>query len=336
MEQTDPGRNAWEGAPRSGTYARNILLEEDLARLNERLRATWREEGTPISDKPVVFVTGSPRSGTTVLMQWLAATGSFCYPSNIISRFYEDPYLGALVQRVLHDHDDPGEIFLDGRHRVGFRSDLGRAKGPTEPHDFGYFWKSHFQFGDTQAELARLPDAARIRTMTAKLRGLQAVFDKPLAMKALQLNWHLSILADAFPNALFLRTERDLADNTVSLLGARRTYFGSEDAWYSFKPAEFPQLASLPAFEQCVGQVHFTNKAIQGQAREIGADRFLKVGYEAFCRDPGGIYRSMEERIGRLPAYQGPDAFEYRGKATPEERERALQVRERLDPHATD
>ena len=36
----------------------------------------------------VVLVVGGPRSGSTVMMQWLASSGVFAYPSNLLSRFY--------------------------------------------------------------------------------------------------------------------------------------------------------------------------------------------------------------------------------------------------------
>jgi hypothetical protein len=53
-------------------------------------------------DAPIFMVVGAPRSGTTVLMQWLSQVG-LCTPSNLSARFVENPYFAGLIQRLLSD-----------------------------------------------------------------------------------------------------------------------------------------------------------------------------------------------------------------------------------------
>src|SRR5699024_10587460 len=97
---------------------------------------------------PVLFIVGNARSGTTLLYQWLASTGLFAYPSNIISRFYNAPYIVALIHKMFIDYDKFGE--LSGDRKLSFNSTLGKTKGPASPHEFWYFWRRFFEFEDIQ------------------------------------------------------------------------------------------------------------------------------------------------------------------------------------------
>ena len=71
---------------RTATFERNAALETLLGRLN----AAIAETSLPTCDAaplPPLFVLGTPRSGSTFCMQWLAESGAFSYPSNLIARF---------------------------------------------------------------------------------------------------------------------------------------------------------------------------------------------------------------------------------------------------------
>jgi hypothetical protein len=288
-------------------------LERSIAALNDRLAAGRAcAPPPPRGTGPVVFIVGCARSGSTLLLQWLASSGAFCYPTNIISRFPSDPYVGALVQRVLHDFDHRGEVFTDRSRPIGFRSTLGRAQGATEPHDFGYFWRTRFAFGDTQAELMREPDDALLGSITADLRAMQAVFDRPLVMKAMQMNWRLDLLERIVPGCFFLHTDRDPLDNALSLLQARREFFGDDRQWYSFRPAEYARIAGLPPFEQALAQVHYTDRAVERQTAAMSPGRVMRVEYAELCHRPGALFQRIMDLIGMKAAYQGPDSFPFR------------------------
>ena len=70
-------------------FQRNIDLENLLTSLNQILEPA---EKSVISEYvrpkyPVVMIVGGGRSGTTLLLQWLANTGFFAYPTNLLSGF---------------------------------------------------------------------------------------------------------------------------------------------------------------------------------------------------------------------------------------------------------
>ena len=83
-----------ENRDRTDAWRRNDTLEGLLGELSgllgpaeERLNAL--DAGA--EPLPVVLVVGPPRSGTTLTMQLLAATGLCAYPTNLLSRFYARP-----------------------------------------------------------------------------------------------------------------------------------------------------------------------------------------------------------------------------------------------------
>src|SRR5207247_2357787 len=99
---------------RSQAFRRNASLEGLLATLNGFLacseQAALEHYSSDHKDYPIVFVMGAHRSGTTLFMQWLANTGAVAYPTNILSRFFGAPVIGAQIQLLL---TDPRYAFRD-------------------------------------------------------------------------------------------------------------------------------------------------------------------------------------------------------------------------------
>ena len=157
-------------------FARNADLEKLLAELNTLL---GNAEDQVLEDFhhprfPLVMVVGAPRSGTTLMMQWLANSGAFAYPSNLLSRFYQAPYIGAKIQQLL---TDPRFAFRDElqewrQMEPNWENELGKTSGTLAPNEFWYFWRRFFSYPDVQF----LDDAALaqvdIPTLAAELDAL--------------------------------------------------------------------------------------------------------------------------------------------------------------------
>ena len=115
-----------EHQQRQTSYQRNTGLESLLNEINSLLapvEAGVRERfGKP--RLPLILVVGAPRSGTTLVTQWLAAMGGFAYPSNLLSRFFQAPYIGALLQQML---TDPAYQFRDEFSELKNAREIGRA-----------------------------------------------------------------------------------------------------------------------------------------------------------------------------------------------------------------
>jgi hypothetical protein len=312
--------NQWEDGARKPEHQRGVELENWLARLNDQLELMrqGRNRATTLHYAPF-FIVGWARSGSTLLYQALAATGEFAYPTNIISRFHRDPYIGSLVHRVLFDMDRTGEIFQKTENPNTFRNKLGKTIGPDAPHEFNYLWRNYFTFGERQSQTLAKPEGARALELIGDLAAMEEIFGNPLLMKAMELNWQLPILHSVVPSAVFLFIRRDIFRNAWSLLKARKEFFGTEERWYSYKPEEYDRIKTLPPWEQVVAQVWFTERAVEQGFATIPADNRLDVCYEDFCKNPEEVFGRMRIKEPHIGPYRGPKEFAASTMAMPKE-----------------
>ena len=89
---------------RTRQFSRVSDLERLLGELNANLSGAnekYLENAQERFSK--IFVMGPLRSGTTLFTQWLANTGLAAYPTNMLSRFFGAPLVGAKIQQLLTD-----------------------------------------------------------------------------------------------------------------------------------------------------------------------------------------------------------------------------------------
>ncbi len=311
----DPERN--EEAHRTAEFYKSATLEHLLAELNGLLAVCQEQVNQQYTRPrfPLLLIMGLPRSGTTLFLQWLAESKQWGYPSNITSRFYGAPYIGVRIQQILIDHDYKGEI-TDFQKTVPYASSLGKTKGATAPHEFWYFWRRFFPF-DKDVDVVPSEALANVDVdcLNAELATLEAALGKPLAMKAMLLNWHIPFLDGAFKKVLFVHIKRDPLYVMQSIMEGRRRNFGSEEKWYSFKPPEYRWLKDLEPVHQVAGQVHFILKAVNEGLAHIAEPCKLEIDYEQFCLNPAGVWETLCSKMTAQgykfeDDYHGPDHFE--------------------------
>jgi len=305
-----------EESGRTQAFRRNVELEGLLHTVNHLLscseQAALAHYSSKDEDYPIVFIMGPLRSGTTLFTQWLASTGIVAYPTNLLSRFYAAPVIGAHVQLLLTDQRfNFRDEILDFNSPISFESENGKTKGALAPNEFWYFWRRFLPFGEmdwlSDEELRRQVDS---QTLVGELTALSRVFGKPFALKAMILNYNISFLDSVFAKAVFVQIRRDPVMNIASILNARKRQLGSESEWYSFKIPEYPQLQGLDPITQSAGQLHYINQAVTAGMEKVVAARKLTVDYEDFCANPAGIFSELCEKLGvENTNYQGPDSF---------------------------
>jgi hypothetical protein len=297
---------------RTKSHRRNGKLLIALGELNRALDAAERSLPARRPAHPIVVVVGVPRSGTTLLTQWIAQSGHFCYPTNFLSRFYQAPTIGSMIQRLLFDQEmqfkDEFADIINARN-TNFRSELGKTQGALSPHEFWFFWRRFFRFPDVPTSEQLFSKSARFGEFTKACGKIQHIFRKPFLLKGLIMFPYLEIFSKKCPQVKIVYIYRAAESNIASLLKARRTYFGSQSTWYSFKPREFARLKNLNATRQVTGQYRFINESIREALTRIPADRQLTVEYEDFCRNPAKIYRKLAHLCGIPRHYTGPLSF---------------------------
>jgi len=300
-------------------FRRNELLEGLLLELNHDLQPSEGELvarylGREEMQFPLILVMGPLRSGTTLFTQWLANTGMVAYLTNLLSRFYQAPILGAKIQLLLTDprfnyRDELGEFV----QQCEYESENGKTRGVLAPNEFWYFWRRFLAEPSrdvwSDEELSRTMD---VQTIKAELVGMMDIFQKPFVAKGMLFNYNISFLDSIFDKVLFVQIKRDPVANVASVLEARKRQLGSEDQWYSFKIPEYESLKDLHPVEQAAGQVAYINRAVNAGLDGVSEERKLVIQYEDFCENPAGVFQQLTRKIGLSGSiYYGPRRFEW-------------------------
>lgn len=303
---------------RTKSFKRNPSLEQLLKETNQLIGPANDKLATGTHEEyPKIFVVGPLRSGSTLFTQWLASSGLVSYPTNMLSRFYGAPLIGAKIQQLLTDprYNFRDEI-LDFNSEINFNSENGKTKGAIAPNEFWYFWRRFLPFTDldymSDVEITAKADLTGLRD---ELNGLANVFEKPLALKAMIMNQNIPVLDALFDKAIFIWIKRDPVFNIQSALQARQRQYGDMKTWYGFKIREYPELAGLNPMDSVAGQIAAINQAVGDALSDMPGNRKLIVEYEQFCKQPAAYYRQL---LDKLAAQGGlPDgAPDYRGEGS--------------------
>lgn len=304
-------------APKNRTekYERVSALEELLQDLNSNL-AIPNEKYLKDSDERFskLFLVGPHRSGSTLFMQWLANSGLTAYPTNLLSRFYGAPLVGAKIQQLLTDkrYNFRNEI-LDFNSEINFCSDNGKTQGALAPNEFWYFWRRFLPFDELDYMPPReFRQNAYLSGFRDELNALANIFQKPFAMKAMIMNQNIPELAQLFDKCLFIWIRRDPVFNIQSALEARKRQHGDINSWYSFKIKEYPHIKDLDPLEAVAGQIAAINRSVEEGMAALTECSKLVVSYEDFCARPAHYYNEVCRRL----AEQGgsiDNATEYDG-----------------------
>ena len=302
---------------RTAQFTRVSALEMLLEDLNSNLSGANEKYLEECSERfSKIFVMGPLRSGTTLFTQWLASSGLVAYPTNLLSRFFGAPLVGAKIQRLLTDpqYNFRNEI-LDFNSEIHFSSDNGKTKGALAPNEFWYFWRRFLSFDELDyMPPDELQQKANLPGFRDELNALANIFEKPFAMKAMIMNQNIPELAEQFEKPLFIWIRRDPVFNIQSALEARKRQYGDINTWYSFKIKEYPHLKDLDPLESVAGQIAAINHSVEQGIADLPDHKKLVVQYEDFCRRPEYYYHEITRRLVEQGGMSAEDIPEYSGE----------------------
>lgn len=296
-----------------------IVQEQLIKAMNEQLAGSFPKEledyQSPVY--PVVFLIGAPRTGTTLLMQLLAAQFHIGYINNLTARFWKAPYFGAALTQVLRA----------GRSaELSLKSTFGATQGYDEPHEFSYFWRRWFPYAEDHHYIA--PEQWKDMDMEGlrkEVAWLEALWKLPMFFKnPADLPLQISLLDTVFPKSIFINTERKPVDQVASMLEGREKYAGSTENWFGIRPPNYAQLRKLPVYEQIVGQIVTVKQEIGKQLQAIPTERKLTINYEDLCQNPGQVLDQVADKVAQLGftlsrTNQGLPKLESRSKKIPDD-----------------
>lgn len=237
------------------------------------------------SSHPLLFILGLPRTGTTLVYQYVVHRLQVAYFTNGVGRYYLAPCIATWLQTA-----------LNSEYESDFASEYGSVSGPLAPHEAGRFWGRFFGFEDYVSSEHVSPPSRR--TLRRTIACVQRLFGNPLFVnKNVKHILRIPALDAIFSNAFFLRVERDHEDVALSLLRARYANLENPSDWWSARPPNHQDLQNLPRDEQIARQVEALDRKLETDLSKIHPDQVLRIDYQAFCNDPDALIRTIRSRI---------------------------------------
>lgn len=262
-------------------YAKDQSQEDFIFKFNLALQDLETQQLSYQSKRksfPTILIVGAPRTGSTLLTQVLASRLDVGYVSNLMARFYNAPSTGARLQKL---------ILGNQIHNLrSYTSVHGVTSEVYEPHEFGYFWSRHLAFDKEVHEPINENEIKKVNfnNLKRELDAIAAAFEKPTLMKCpLGVFFLRQILESS--DAFIIHLKRDFEPLLKSILKVRSQRLGSEDKWWSIRPANFEQIMELSPTEQVKWQIGKINAAIE-QGKVGYENRVIECDYEDFIQNP--------------------------------------------------
>lgn len=279
----------------------NGLLNELRTLLLPVQKSVNDEYADTSNTPPTLLIVGNPRTGSTALLQFLASSGAFAYPTNFLNRLAYAPYIGAMIQEIVFNPElDFHDEFSDLRSSVNFASDLGKSRGALATNEFHHFFRTYMP--NFVPEHLPEHDLAQVdfQGMRNAFNSLYKAFGKPFTTKGTMIQYHLDQYIREVPNTIVIHLTREPLSVMRSILQARKRYFGDENKWWSVKPPQFAELQNKNVYQQIAGQVFFTDRSISASFEHIHESNKMSVSYESMCQYPQGILENIEAKYRDL------------------------------------
>ena len=235
---------------------------------------------------PPIFVTGPPRSGSTLLYQLICRGLKVCYLTNFMRCFATSPILASILIKLIGT----------GISKENYTSWYGLIRGWNSPSQGIDFWRRFFgkEFYCYMYMDADCLKETAMRDMVGTISFIESLFNLPFVNKWQGHAVHILPLVKSFPNAIFIRITREPIQMCQSLLKCRLDLFGDLQAWVSAKPKEYDQIKDKPHIDQICEQIYYLERNMDEDSKKVGEHRFLTLEYESLCSDPRGVLQSIQ------------------------------------------
>jgi len=257
------------------------IIEELRIELEPIQECQNRKSKMPVS--PIGLIVGVPRSGTTLLLQYLASSNFFSYPSNLLAKFPFSPWLGMQISRLLLPSSINNNIDF-------FSSTLGKSAGLDGVNEFYHFWRrfvpKYFPGFLSKEELEDID----IHRILLELATIEDASNKPFVCKGMMFQYNLEFLTTYQKYFIFLRIKRNPEYVMQSIYMARKKYNNNDlSKWWSVKPREYSSLIDKDVYHQIAGQVFFTERSLDVGLSRLISKNVISITYEDLCRYPMDI-----------------------------------------------
>ena len=218
---------------------------------------------------PPIFIIGAPRSGSTLLYQYLSFVLEVSYISSIWS----------ILPRS-------GQYFFPGKTLppADFNSFYGNSASIYGIHEGGTIFTQWFSDKEHHFTAA-LPDNVK-QKMRAYFEIVSSVGNQPWLIKNGRNSLRISALRDVIPEAVYIRLNRDPMMVAQSIIEGRYRLTGSPDQNWTVIPKEWENIKSLPYPRQVARQVYYIESQANEDLAKVPSERVSNCEYDTFCASP--------------------------------------------------
>lgn len=284
---TDASLSVSDKAARTDDYLPDAGTEEFLLRINNVLAEPAQDTRTP--PYPSIFVTGGPRSGTTVLAQALTSYLKCGFIDNLAAKFWKAPATGLRLSRSVFGTRQPSQC----------NSEFGRTDA-AEIHGYHYFWLEQLKIRTT-ADLFSDPDDRGVDAaeMNARIANMQAICNEPMVFKGYYPSYYMPWFARHYRDAVFVIIKRSPQSQARSIYQARGAYMQRVEDWWSMYPPEYKELLTLPVCEQIAGQI-FGLRRMFATLGNAAAVKSISIDFEEFVSTPEKSLQNLVNQINAI------------------------------------
>ncbi|MBS3742319.1 MAG: sulfotransferase [Candidatus Cloacimonetes bacterium] len=281
---------------RIGKYTKSKEEEDFLLNTNKILQDMEKEWYKDYDIKyPFIFVFGLPRSGTTLLSQFIAHSFKISYINNIMARFWLAPIHGIRLSKNI----------LGNEKTTTYNSDYARTHELSDIHEFGYFWR-HWLLKNKISGITNIEDIEKKiewQQLKIVLANIQNEFKNPMIFKNIFGSYHMEKLISLLEKVIFVYIERDELDVALSILKARKKYYKDLNTWWSYMPPEYPLLKNFPCEKQIAGQIYYLKKFYNKKVN-TNPEHIVCVTYKELCNEPSNVAKKIQKKSVDLFNYE--------------------------------
>lgn len=233
---------------------------------------------------PPIFIIGLPRVGSTLIYQSLVQGLGVSYLCNAADGVPKAP---ALVTRLLHRS-------IGIRPPRCFESRYGGSAGWLSPSQGRDVWAHWFPADQSYCGPGSVAEQSLV-SMRKTVGAIERAFGMPFLNKAQGHAVRIGPLNEAFPNALFIRVQREMGAIAESILRGRRDCFRDDGHWFSAKPSIYASLTSLDPPSQIAGQIRGITADIDRDLSLVDARRVFTIDYDHFCSAPRSVVAAFAD-----------------------------------------
>ncbi len=219
-------------------------------------KALLKKPETTDNGKNIIFLVGPPRSGSTLIYQYITNIYKVIYVDNLVDMFYRNPRIGSALSRI---------FFNDKPHNC-YKSNLGNTQqcGLHAPSESGRLWYKWFPKNSTgSANLITEIETDLANALNCAIGQAFLRYQQPLVFKNLMTTLRLQAIAKVWPDAKIIRIKRNIIDTALSIREARLKANNDPQKWWSVVPPEYQDLQDRPWPEQIIGQILAIEKHVE-------------------------------------------------------------------------